>query len=121
MIPMPDTFNGWVNILEKYQKELLVFTYRRGQLIVEGGVKLIGVDGDGDEKESPLKNKMISTIKRIKRSSIVGLSLCIYSSPSLKDIPPTTSTLTWRHQHPFQFLSGRCVLLYCMLHIDKLS
>ena len=50
----------------------MVFTDFRGQLIVDGDVELTGVDGDGDENESPLKLKikMISTINRIKRSSI---------------------------------------------------
>ena len=48
MIPITDTVIDWVNILIKYQQELLVFINHRGCLIGYGDVELIGVDGDGD-------------------------------------------------------------------------
>ena len=38
MIPMPDTVIGRVNILGRYQKYLLAFTDRKGQLIRDGDV-----------------------------------------------------------------------------------
>ena len=55
MIRMPDTGIDRVNILVKYQQELLVFTSHKGRLIGDGDVDLTGVDGDGDENEAPLK------------------------------------------------------------------
>ena len=72
MIPMPEPVIDRVNILVKYQQELLVFTDHKGRLIVDSYVELTGVDVDGDENEAPLKlkMKMISNIKRVKRRSI---------------------------------------------------
>ena len=52
MTPMPDTVIGRVNILGKYQQELLVFTDSKGKLIGDGDVELTGVNEDGDENES---------------------------------------------------------------------
>ena len=70
---MPDTVIDRVNLLVKYQQDLLVFTDCKGQIIGDGDVDLIVLDGGGYENESPLKlkMKMISTIKRIKRRSII--------------------------------------------------
>ena len=56
MILMPDTFIDRVNILGKYQQYILIFTNHNGRLIGDGDVELIGVDGYGNETESPLKN-----------------------------------------------------------------
>ena len=71
---MFDTVIDIVNLLGKYQQELLMFTDFSGRLIGYGDVNMKGLDGDGDgnENEAPLKLKikMISTIKRIKRRSI---------------------------------------------------
>ena len=55
MIPMPDTVIDRVNILGKYQQELLIFTYHKGWLIGDGDLKITGVDGDADENEAQLK------------------------------------------------------------------
>ena len=55
IISMPDTVIDQVNILGKYQQELLLFTDIKGRLIRDGGVNLTGVDGGGDENEAPLK------------------------------------------------------------------
>ena len=52
MITMPDTVLIQVNILGKYQQEILVFTDYRGQLIGDGYVDLTGVDGDEYENEA---------------------------------------------------------------------
>ena len=80
---MPDTVIDWVNLLEKYQQELLVFTDCRVQLIVDGDVDLTVVDGGGDENESSLKLKMkiILTIMRINRSSIPSRSTKPFNNP----------------------------------------
>ena len=43
---MPDIFIDWVNLLGKYQPEILVFSDRKFQLIGDGDVKITGVDGD---------------------------------------------------------------------------
>ena len=48
MIAMPDIVNFRFNVLGKYQQNLLVFTDRKGRLIVDGDVDLTGVDGYGD-------------------------------------------------------------------------
>ena len=56
IIPIPDTFIDWVNILGKNQQDLLVFADCKEQIIGDGDVELIGVDGYGNETESPLKN-----------------------------------------------------------------
>ena len=48
MIPITDTVINRVNILIKYQQEILVFINNRSRLIRYGDVELIGVDGDGD-------------------------------------------------------------------------
>ena len=48
MIPIPDTVIDWVNLLGKYQPDLLVFTDIKGWLVVDGGVDLTVVDGDGN-------------------------------------------------------------------------
>ena len=42
---MPDIFNDRVNLLRKYQPELLVFTDSKGQLIGDGDAEITGVDG----------------------------------------------------------------------------
>ena len=55
MILIPDTVIYRINILVKYKQELLVFTDWKGRLIGDGDVYLIGLDGDGDENEAPLK------------------------------------------------------------------
>ena len=57
MILMPDAVIDRVNILGKYQQELLVFTDCNDWLIGDGDGDgdLTGVDGDGDENEAPLK------------------------------------------------------------------
>ena len=49
MILMPYTVIDLVNISEKYQQEILVFTDRKGRLVGDGDVDLTGEDGDGDE------------------------------------------------------------------------
>ena len=49
MILMPDTIIYRVNILVKYQQELLVFTDIKGWIIGDSDVDLTGVYGDGDE------------------------------------------------------------------------
>ena len=48
MIPITDTVTEWVNILGKYQPELLLFTDIKGQIIIDGDVNLTVVDGDGN-------------------------------------------------------------------------
>ena len=48
MILMPFTVIDRVNISEKYQQEILVFTDRKGRLVGDGDVDLTGVDGYGD-------------------------------------------------------------------------
>ena len=48
MIPIPDTVIDWVNVLGKYQPELLLFTDLKGQLIIDVDVDLAVVDGDGN-------------------------------------------------------------------------
>ena len=48
IIPMPDTVIYHINILGKYQQELLIFTSHKGQLVEYGDAKLTVVDGDGD-------------------------------------------------------------------------
>ena len=48
MNPITDTVINRVNILIKYQQEILVFINNRSRLIRYGDVELIGVDGDGD-------------------------------------------------------------------------
>ena len=48
MIPIPDTVIDWVNIFGKYQPELLLFSDLKGQLIIDGDVDLIVLDGDGN-------------------------------------------------------------------------
>ena len=53
--PIPDTVIDRVNIIVKYQQELLVFTGRNSRIIGYDDVDITGVDGDGDENESPLK------------------------------------------------------------------
>ena len=55
MIPMPDTVIDWINIFGRYQQEILVFTDCKNRIIGDYDVNLTGVDGDGDEKKSPLK------------------------------------------------------------------
>ena len=49
MIPMHYIVIDRVNILKKYQPELLVFTDRKVQLIGDGNVKITEVGGDGDK------------------------------------------------------------------------
>ena len=48
---MPATVIDRVNLLVKYQQELLVFTDSKGIIIGDGDVGLTGVDGYGDENE----------------------------------------------------------------------
>ena len=55
IIPMRDKSIDWVNILGKYQQEILVFTDCKGQPILDDDVKLTGVDGEGGENEALLK------------------------------------------------------------------
>ena len=55
IIPMPGTFINQVDLLRKYQQELLVFTDSKGQIIGDGDVELAGVDKDGDENKAPPK------------------------------------------------------------------
>ena len=55
MIPMPDTVIDEVDILGKDKTQLLVFNDHKGRLIEDVDVELTGLDGDGDEKYSPLK------------------------------------------------------------------
>ena len=55
MIPMTDTVIDQVNLLGKYQQELLVFTDNKAQLIGYGDLNLTGLYGDGYENEIPLK------------------------------------------------------------------
>ena len=73
IIPMPDKFINWVNLLGKYQQELLIFTDHKGKIIGNGDVEITGVDGDRDVNEAPLKLKlkMILNIKRINSRSIL--------------------------------------------------
>ena len=49
IIPMTYTVIDRVNISEKYQQEILVFTDCKGRLVGDGDVDLTGEDGDGDE------------------------------------------------------------------------
>ena len=53
MTPMPVSVIEQINLLVKYQQELLIFASIKLQLIGDGNVDLIGVDGD--ENEAPLK------------------------------------------------------------------
>ena len=46
--PMPDKVIYRVNILGRYKQELLLFNYRKGQLIGYCDVDITGVDGDRD-------------------------------------------------------------------------
>ena len=55
IILMPDTVIYWVNLIGKYQQELLVFTYCKDLIIVYDYVKFTGVDWGGDENEAPSK------------------------------------------------------------------
>ena len=55
MVPMPDKVIERVNILGKYQPDLLVFTDGKGRIIVGGDVDLTGVEGDENENQAPLK------------------------------------------------------------------
>ena len=57
MILIPNKFIDLVNILVKYQQQLLVSTTNKGQLIGDGDGNLTGVDGDGDENEAPINNE----------------------------------------------------------------
>ena len=45
---MPDTVIDWVNILRKYQKEILVFTDLNVRIIGDSDIRLTGLDIDGD-------------------------------------------------------------------------
>ena len=45
MIPMPYTVIDRVNLLGKYQPELLLFTDCKGQIIGDGDVNITGTDG----------------------------------------------------------------------------
>ena len=56
IIPMPDTVIDWVNILGKYQQELLVFTDCKGQIIGDGDVDIKRVDGDKNLVPLKIKN-----------------------------------------------------------------
>ena len=49
IISMIYTVIHQVNIPEKYQQEILVFTYHKGRLIGDGDVDLTGVEGMGME------------------------------------------------------------------------
>ena len=40
MIPMTDTVIDWVELIKKYQQELLVFTDIKGKLIGDGDVDI---------------------------------------------------------------------------------
>ena len=55
MILMTDTVIVRVNLLGKYQQEILLFNDPKGWIIGDGNVELTGVDGYGDENEAPLK------------------------------------------------------------------
>ena len=57
MILMTDTVIDQVNILEKYQQELLVLTDCKIRIVGDGDVDIIFVDGHGDLNEAPLKNE----------------------------------------------------------------
>ena len=94
MILMPDTVIDQLNILGKHQQELLVFTYQKGGLIVDGDKDITGVDGDEDENQVPikLKIKMISTIKRIKSSSIPIKKTKLFNNPSNSNWNPYKKT-----------------------------
>ena len=74
MILMPDIVIDRVNLLGKYQQDLMVFTYCKGWIIWYGDVNLTVVDGDGVKNEAPLKLKirMILAIKMINRMSILS-------------------------------------------------
>ena len=55
---MPDIFNDRVNLLRKYQPELLVFTDSKGQLIGDGDAEITGVDGgENDTKLLKIDNE----------------------------------------------------------------
>ena len=54
---MSDTIIYWVNLLVTYQKELLVFTDHKGELIGDGNVDLTCLDGGRYESEAKLKIK----------------------------------------------------------------
>ena len=55
MILMPDIVIYRVDLLGKYQQELLVFTDHKWRLIGGGDVDLTVVDEGGDENKVPLK------------------------------------------------------------------
>ena len=57
IIPMPNIVIDWLNLLGKYQKDILAFAYCKGRIIGDVDVDLTGVDGGeyGDENEAPLK------------------------------------------------------------------
>ena len=57
IILMSDIVIDRVNLLVKYQQDILVFTCFNGRIIGDGDVEITGVDRDwdGDENEAPLK------------------------------------------------------------------
>ena len=57
MIPMPDTVSDQLNMLGKYEQELLVFNCHRGRLIGDVDVYLTGVDGDANEYPLKIESK----------------------------------------------------------------
>ena len=72
IIAMPDKVIDRVNILGKYQQELLVFSYCKVRLIAYGDVEITVVDGGGYENYSPLKieNENDLGYQEVKRRSI---------------------------------------------------
>ena len=55
MILMTDTIIDQVDLLGKYQREILVFTDCKICIIGDGDTELTGLDGDGALNEPPLK------------------------------------------------------------------
>ena len=57
MIPMPDIVINRVNMLGKYQPDILVFTDCKGWIIVYGDVGITGVNGYENEVPLQIENE----------------------------------------------------------------
>ena len=83
IILMSDIVIDRVNLLVKYQQDILVFTCFNGRIIGDGDVEITGVYGGGDLNDSALKLriKMISTIKSINSISIPSSRNNTFNNP----------------------------------------
>ena len=57
IVLMPDTVIDQVNLLVKYQQEILVFTDSKVLIIGDGDVEITGLNRNGDGNKAPLKIK----------------------------------------------------------------